>query len=93
MPAADSPALYRTLGAAPGSAPAGSIAVVFDPATAEADLRRILREAGARIVDGPTQANAYVLDVPARRQEQALRALRAERATVLVEPLAVQGAH
>ncbi len=93
LPAADSPALYRTLGAGPASVPTGSIVVVFDPTTPEADLRRILREAGARIVDGPTQANAYVLDVPARRKEQALQALRAEHATVLVEPLAAPGAH
>jgi anti-sigma-K factor RskA len=94
LPAADGPALYRTLGAGTGSvATSGNIVVVFDPTTPEADLRRILRQAGARIVDGPTQANAYVLDVPGRRQEQALQALRAERATVLVEPLAPQGVH
>ena len=65
----------------------GSIVVVVDPTTTEAELRRILRDAGARIVDGPTQANAYVLDVPATRQVQAMQALRAEHALVLVERL------
>jgi outer membrane lipopolysaccharide assembly protein LptE/RlpB len=64
--------------------------VVADPTTTEAELRRILRAAGARIVDGPTQANAYVLEVPAQRQEQAMRALRAEHALVLVERLGPQ---
>lgn len=81
------PALYRTLGASGGTAPAGSMVVVFDPATTEADLRRILREADARLVDGPTQTNAYVIHVPAEARQNALRMLRTERAVVLVEPL------
>jgi anti-sigma factor RsiW len=91
LPAADGPALYRTLGASGTGTPAtGNLVVVFEPSTTEADMRRILRDAGARIVDGPTQTNAYVLDVPARRLAQATQALRAERAAVLVEPLGPQ---
>jgi anti-sigma factor RsiW len=85
------PALYRTLGdAGSPSRASGSLVVVFDPAATEADLRRILREAGARVVDGPTQSNAYVLEVPAERRQDALHALRTERAVVLVEPLGPQ---
>ena len=61
----EGPALYRTLGTNAMAPATGSLVVVFDPATTEAEVRRILRSAGARIVDGPTQANAYVLDVPA----------------------------
>jgi anti-sigma factor RsiW len=87
LPSAVDPALYRTLAARDVVPKNGSIVVVADPTTTEAELRRILRDAGARIVDGPTQANAYVLDVPAQRQEQAMRALRAEHALVLVERL------
>jgi anti-sigma-K factor RskA len=84
----DAPALYRTLGAGSmASHASGSLIVVFDPATAEADLRRILRTAGARLVDGPTQSNAYVLDVPAGGRQDAMRVLRSERAVVLVERL------
>jgi hypothetical protein len=84
----ESPAQYRTLGAATASAPTtGDLVVVFDPTTSESDLRRILRSAGARVVDGPTEANAYVLDVPAERRLLALQRLRAERAVVMVEPL------
>jgi hypothetical protein len=86
----EGPAQYRTLGAATASAPTtGDLVVVFDPTTSESDLRRILRGAGARVVDGPTEANAYVLDVPAERRGLALQSLRAERAVVLVEPLVV----
>jgi hypothetical protein len=92
LPAYDGSALYRTLGARNAQAPATwNLVVVFDPVTTEADMRRILRDAGARIVDGPTQANAYVLDVPAQRQDQALQDLRAQRAAVLVEQLGPQG--
>jgi hypothetical protein len=50
-------------------------------------VQRILRSAGARIVDGPTQANAYVLEVPAGQAARAAHAMKAERATLLVEPL------
>lgn len=84
----DAPALYRTLGASSSTShTSGSLIVVFDPAATEADLRRILRAAGTRLVDGPTQSNAYVLDVPTARRQDALRALRAERAVVFVEQL------
>ncbi|MCC6195076.1 MAG: zf-HC2 domain-containing protein, partial [Burkholderiales bacterium] len=45
---------YRTL-ADPGSSPATApLVAVFDPATPEFDIRRMLRAAHARIVDGPT---------------------------------------
>lgn len=91
LAAPDEPALYRTLGAGNAKPVAtGSIVVVFDPTTSEADLRRILRQVGARIVDGPTQANAYVLEVPAQQKDQALQALRAQRAAQLVEALGPQ---
>ena len=88
----EDPALYRTLSARNATAPAtGSLVVVFDPATAEAEVRRILRGAGARIVDGPTQANAYVLEVPSGQTGRAAQAIKAERAALLVEPLGPQG--
>jgi anti-sigma factor RsiW len=92
LAAGDGLVLYRMLGARNAAAPAiGSLVVVFDPATTESDLRQILRRAGARVVDGPTQANAYVLDVPAQRQDQAVNALRAEPAVRLVEGLGPAG--
>jgi hypothetical protein len=88
VPATDGPALYRTLGARNAAAPTtGTLVVVFDPATTESDLRRILRKAGARVADGPTETNAYVLKVAAERRVEAAQALRAEPAVVLVEQL------
>src|SRR5689334_23164327 len=84
----DQAARYRTLGAASVAGPSrGALVVVFDPGASEAELRRVLREADARVVDGPTQSNAYILDVPSGRREQALRTLRAQRSVTLAEPL------
>jgi hypothetical protein len=88
VPATDGPALYRTLGARNAAVPTtGALVVVFDPTTTESDLRRILRKAGARVVDGPTETNAYVLKVAAERRVEAAQALRTEPAVVLVEQL------
>ncbi len=83
-----STALYQTLGA-PGAthhAP-GSLVVVFDPKTPEAELQRIVRHSGGRIVDGPSEAHAYVLEFPAGHQAAALSLLKAESAVVLAERL------
>ncbi len=79
---------YRTLGAANGSAAVrDAIAVMFDPGVTESEIRRVVLVAGARIVDGPTSTNAYVLEVPAGQVDQAMQVLRAERAVRLAETL------
>jgi hypothetical protein len=85
------PDRYRALGAASSGAARGSVVVMFRPGTSEAELRRALRAAGARIVDGPTPADAWVLDVPAGTQAAALAALRAQAAVALAEPLGAKG--
>jgi hypothetical protein len=77
---------YRVLGADTRALP-GNVVVSFDPATPEAQLRRIVREAGARIASGPTQNDAYVLQIPAGQEGVALQRLRAEPAVTLAEPL------
>jgi hypothetical protein len=82
-------AAYRTL-SANDTAPAagsGNVVVIFAPGASEQDLRRILQAQDARIVDGPTVTGAYVLSIPAGGQSQALRALRANAAIKLAEPL------
>ena len=85
----ESSAPYRTLGASPTS-PSGTIAVVFMPDIAEAEMRRILQAAGARIVDGPTSTDAYVLQVPIGHRPDALVTLRSEPAVVFAEPLSAR---
>jgi hypothetical protein len=83
------PNAFRTLGATERALPSAQprLVVVFDPATPEADVRRILRAVGARIVDGPTAANGYVLEAAGAQQANALSVLRSERAVVLAQPL------
>jgi|GEM_PF-487169 len=81
---ADEPA-YRVLGS--GTAASGNVVVMFQPNTSERELRRILQAQNARVVDGPTVTDAYLLSVPAASRDQALQALRAEAAVKLAEPM------
>jgi len=80
------PPAYHTLAGAPR--PAGDLLVVFDPRISEAQLRRLLDASDARIVDGPTDAGAYVLSVPEGRVDNVRDALRAAPGVTMVESLA-----
>jgi hypothetical protein len=82
-------ATYRTLGAQ--TAARADIVVRFDPATPESELRRVLQASGARVVDGPSAAGAWVLATAPTQAGPALRRLRAEPAVTLAEPLAIEG--
>ena len=77
---------YHALGAAPAPRP-GNVIVVFRPDASESEIRRALRTGHARLVDGPTAADAYVLNVAGGERETALRTLRADKAVVVAEPL------
>lgn len=81
----DDTAAYRVLGAA-GKA-GGNVVVVFKPETTERELRRILLASGARVVDGPTVTDAYLLKVSDAQRTIAINGLRAEPAVVLAESL------
>lgn len=80
------PPTFRALGAVEPVA-AGNVVVIFQPDTREGDLRRILKDGGARLVDGPTAADAYVLHVSPEVREEALAKLRAQAQIVLAEPI------
>lgn len=77
---------YRTLGSPPDARP-GNVVVIFKPTTSEQDLREALRESGARLVDGPTASDAYILHVAPANREAALNHLRTEAEIVLAEPI------
>jgi hypothetical protein len=79
-------AAYHALGAAPRSR-TGNVVVMFRPGTAEQDLRAALVAGQARLVDGPTAAGAYVLNVPEARRAAALTALRRRAGVVMAEPI------
>jgi hypothetical protein len=84
------PARYRTLGGASAAAVAGGEAtmlLVFAPELDQAGTQRLLMGNGARIIDGPTDAGAYVVAVDASRAAAALQALRTARGVQLVEAL------
>lgn len=76
---------YHALGAAGNVA--GNLVVVFKPETAEKELRRVLLANGARVVDGPTDTDAYLLSVPLATRDRAMLNLRAEPSVMLVESL------
>lgn len=79
-------AAYRTLGSAGAAADTGRIVVVFDPGITEADMRRILRIAGARVVDGPTSGNAYVLALAPERMTSALAMFGSQHSVLFAAP-------
>jgi anti-sigma factor RsiW len=69
--------LYRTLGSAP-SAASGNLVVIFRPDSPEQTLRTILMQNHARIVDGPTSTDAYVLHVDPAQRTTVLARLRSD---------------
>lgn len=90
------PASFHALGTAPvatttAAAAAGNMIVIFRPDITEAQLRQTLRASAARLVDGPTAANAYVLQVPGPRRDALLAGLRGDPRIVLAEPLDMDG--
>jgi anti-sigma factor RsiW len=78
-------AAYRALGA-PGAG-AGNAVVKFRPDATEAQVRAALTATGARIVNGPTASDAYVVSVPPSELEDAIARLRREPSVLLVESL------
>jgi anti-sigma factor RsiW len=79
-------ARYRALGAAPAVA-SGNVVVIFRPDTSERALRETLKANDARIVDGPTATDAYLLHVPAAERGAALDRLRRQARIELAEPV------
>jgi len=77
---------YHVLGALRSPTP-GNMVVIFRPDTPERAIRAELTAANARIVDGPTAADAYVLMVPAAERTGALAKLRSQPNIVLAEPV------
>ena len=77
---------YRTLGEAP-AARGGNVLAMFRPQASVSAMRHALDASGARFVDGPTPAGAYVLDVPGGGIGPALAALRRDPNVTMAEPI------
>ena len=83
-------AAYHTLGA--GSPPAagpgsGNVLVMFRPDTREQAIRDMLNASHARLVDGPTAADAYLLRVRSSERDTALAKLRRRPDVTLAQPV------
>ena len=77
---------YRALGSAKVPASANAI-IVFRPGARVEDMQQALSGAGATIVDGPTEADGYVLHVDPRRRDAALASLKSDAHVQLAEPI------
>jgi hypothetical protein len=85
-PFAAKPDRYHVLGASQAPA-AGNVVVMFRPDASEKAMREALVSSHARLVDGPTEADAYVLRVPSAERAAALKTLRAEPVVALAQPI------
>jgi anti-sigma factor RsiW len=81
---------FHTLGSA-NAGEAGQAIVLFRPDTTEQQMRTLLAAEGARVVDGPTAAGAYVLRVEGRSVTDSINSLRQSSQVVLVEPISSDG--
>ena len=84
--AASEKATYHTLSAKPVAQP-GNLVVIFRPETTERAIRDTLNASQARLVDGPTEAGAYVLRAPAATRDAVVATLRSNRNVVMAEPI------
>jgi hypothetical protein len=78
---------YHALGAKPAAVATGNVIVIFRPDTPEAAMRDTLVHSRARLIDGPTASNAYVLRVDPQGRSAAIAALRASQHVVLAEAI------
>jgi hypothetical protein len=76
---------YHALAAQP--ADVATAVVRFRPDATEAQIRASLTVSGARLVDGPTVTDSYVVRLPRDHYEAALETLRRQHAVALVEAL------
>ena len=78
---------YVALGERAQPAPSANVIILFRPEATEAGMRGALRQSGASLVGGPTEADAYLLSVPAAQRPAALAKLRGDRDVVMAEPI------
>ncbi len=81
---------FHTLGS-PAATSGGQVVVLFRPDATEQQMRAILAAQGARVVDGPTAAGAYVLRLDGHDASGAIDGLRQSSQVVLAEPIASDG--
>jgi anti-sigma factor RsiW len=78
---------YVALGDKAQPAASANVIILFRPEATEAGMRAALRQSGASLVGGPTDADAYLLNVAEAQRPTALARLRANREILMVEPI------
>ncbi|HWD66694.1 MAG TPA: zf-HC2 domain-containing protein [Caulobacteraceae bacterium] len=78
--------VYHALAAAPDHAGV-NVAVIFKPQTTVAEIHSILDASQARVADGPTATDAWLLNIPMQERDAAVRRLRASPDVLAAEPL------
>lgn len=86
-PSLGSAPAYVALGDKAQPAPSANVVILFNPEATEAGMRNALRQSGASLVGGPTDADAYLLTVPEPRRATALEKLRADHEVLMAEPI------
>ena len=86
-PSLGSAPAYVALGDPAQPSPSANVIILFRPEATEAAMRTALRENGASLVGGPTDADAYLLSVPARQRSTALEKLRSDHEVIMAEPI------
>jgi anti-sigma factor RsiW len=77
---------YRTLSSGESANEANAV-VMFEPETSEAEFRKLLADAGAEIVGGPTESNGYLLNLPRAKRDATLETLRKQPHIMLAQPI------
>lgn len=78
---------YVALGDRAAEAPAANVIILFSPQATEADMRSAMRDSGASLVGGPTDADAYLLRVAPDQRTPSLTKLRDNGAVLMAEPI------
>ena len=86
-PSLGSAPAYVALGDPAQPSPSANVIILFRPEATEMAMRTALRQSGASLVGGPTDADAYLLNVPARQRSTALEKLRSDREVIMAEPI------
>jgi len=86
-PSLSSAPAYVALGDRTAEAPAANVIILFSPQATEADMRSALRNSGASLVGGPTDADAYLLHVAPEQRAPSLTKLRDNGDVLMAEPI------
>jgi anti-sigma factor RsiW len=86
-PSLSSAPAYVALGDRVQPPPAANMIILFRPEATEADMRLALRNSGASLVGGPTDADAYLLHVAPQQRPSALTKLHDDDDVLMAEPI------